>query len=315
MGKSSIVASIADEFNLKLIDHRLSTSPPEDLSGLPRFDADGRARMAPFADIFPLEGEPLPEGKVGWLLFLDEINAASKATQAASYKLILDKMIGQFHLHSHVAIVAAGNLNTDRAITVELSTAMQSRMAHIEMTLDFDQWYIDVALKQNYDERITAYLKYKPEHLMDFRPDHQEKTFACPRTWEFVNKLLKSEGAGVPISDEDISLYAGIITPGITVSFVQFSKVFQQMVTQKEIIADPTGIPVPNDTPTRWAVISHMISHADEQNVVPFGTYASRFDISFRILFFRAIMEAKPHLGRDPSVIAAQVELSKFLNS
>lgn len=32
MGKSSLVKSIAKEHNLKVIDHRLSTSAPEDLN-------------------------------------------------------------------------------------------------------------------------------------------------------------------------------------------------------------------------------------------------------------------------------------------
>jgi len=36
MGKSAIVGSIAQEYNLEMIDHRLSTSAPEDLTGLPK---------------------------------------------------------------------------------------------------------------------------------------------------------------------------------------------------------------------------------------------------------------------------------------
>ena len=70
MGKSSIVRSIAEEANLKLIDLRLSTCAPEDLVGLPRFIND-RAEFVPFKDLFPLADQPLPEGKNGWLLFLN----------------------------------------------------------------------------------------------------------------------------------------------------------------------------------------------------------------------------------------------------
>ena len=84
MGKSSIMRAIASELNLQLIDHRLSTSAPEDLSGLPRFDEDGKARFSPFADLFPTEDTPLPPGKEGWMLFLDEFNSASKSVQAAA---------------------------------------------------------------------------------------------------------------------------------------------------------------------------------------------------------------------------------------
>ena len=87
MGKSAIVASIAKEYGLELIDHRLSTSAPEDLTGLPHFreGAAGHtvAEFVPF-DTFPTEGTPIPEGKNGWLLFLDEMNSATKMVQAAA---------------------------------------------------------------------------------------------------------------------------------------------------------------------------------------------------------------------------------------
>jgi MoxR-like ATPase len=62
MGKSTIMRSIAKELNLKLIDHRLSTSAPEDLSGLPRFNEQGFAEFVPFADLFPVEGMTIPKG-------------------------------------------------------------------------------------------------------------------------------------------------------------------------------------------------------------------------------------------------------------
>lgn len=71
LGKSSIVKQIAEDYGLILIDHRLSTSAPEDLSGLPRFREDGTAEFSPFAGLFPLRGQAIPEGKNGWLLFLN----------------------------------------------------------------------------------------------------------------------------------------------------------------------------------------------------------------------------------------------------
>lgn len=95
-GKSSIMRSVGDEFGLKLVDHRLSTSAPEDLSGLPEFydimGADNQpirsARFVPFADIFPVEGMALPKDSdgddmEGWMLFFDEFNSGSKEVQAA----------------------------------------------------------------------------------------------------------------------------------------------------------------------------------------------------------------------------------------
>ena len=61
MGKSAIVAQLAEAGNLKLIDHRLSTSEPTDFTGLPGF-VDGYAVMHPFREIFPLADQELPAG-------------------------------------------------------------------------------------------------------------------------------------------------------------------------------------------------------------------------------------------------------------
>jgi hypothetical protein len=315
MGKSTIMRSIAKELNLKLIDHRLSTSAPEDLSGLPRFNEQGFAEFVPFADLFPVEGMTIPKGKYGWMVFLDEFNSASKSVSAAAYKLILDRMTGQHNLHENVLLTCAGNLSTDRAITNPISTAMQSRVIHIEMEVNFEEWLYDVALAENYDSRIIAYLSQFPSKLMDFRPDHNEKTFCCPRTWEFTNKLITlPEGGQKPVKDSTASLLAGTITSGVAVDFVQFTKVFHNMVTVPEIRKDPEHCRVPQDAGSKWAVITHMMEKITDENFDDLSTYADRFTMDFRILFYRSTLVRQPKLRQHPAFVRALSGLSKYLN-
>lgn len=315
MGKSSIMRSVAHDLNLKLIDHRLSTSAPEDLSGLPRFDENGRARFSPFADLFPLENDPLPGGNdepthQGWMLFLDEFNSATKNVQAASYKLILDRMTGQHKLSDRCVITAAGNLSTDRAITNPISTAMQSRVVHLEMQINQEEWLQDVALKEGYDSRIIAFLSMYPGKLMDFRPEHNEKTFCCPRTWEFVNRLIK----GKTLNDDHAMLLAGTITSGTAADFVQYTKIFQNLVTIADIRRDPKTCPVPNDAGTKWAVISHMMEKLDKDNVTDLCTYADRFTLDFKVLFYRSMMIRHPAMRQHPAFIHAAAAMARYLN-
>jgi hypothetical protein len=316
VGKSSIMKMVADDLSLKLIDHRLSTSAPEDLSGLPRFDENGEARFAPFADLFPLENTPLPRDKngdqthQGWMLFLDEFNSGAKSVQAAAYKLVLDRMVGQHNLHEQCVITAAGNLATDRAIVNNLSTAMQSRVVHLELDVVFEEWLYDVALPQKYDSRIIAFLSQYPSKLMDFRPDHNEKTFCCPRTWEFMNRLIKDQ----PVTEAKAALYAGTITSGIAVEFITFTQVFQNIVKIDQVIRDPNGTPIPTDNSSKWATISHLMEGVNDINFSDLATYANRFDIAFRILFFRAVMVQKPELRLHPAFAPAMSALSKYLN-
>ena len=54
------------------------------------------------------------------ILFLDELNGASPATQAAAYQLVLTA-IGKYKLPDNVVIAAAGNRDTDKGVTYRMS--------------------------------------------------------------------------------------------------------------------------------------------------------------------------------------------------
>lgn len=310
MGKSSINAQVAKDYNLKLIDHRLSTSGPEDLSGLPRFNSRGRAEFSPFEDLFPLDDDEVPKGYDGWMLFLDEFPAASKQVQAAAFKLVLDKMTGQRRLNERVAITAAGNLMSDKSIVNPLSTAMQSRVIHLEMIVNFDIWLQDVAIAEKYDHRIIAFLNQYNGKLMDFDPKHTNKTFCCPRTWEFMNRLVK----GKEVAAAKAAMYAGTITPFVAAEFIEFCKVYKDLVTLDQILRDPDNCPISQDLNIKWATIGMMADKITDDNFGGLATYANRYDLSFRVLFFRMAMMSSPKLRKHSAFVRATIELQRYLN-
>ena len=178
IGKSNIVHQIAAEYGLKVIDVRLAQCDPCDLLGFPTITGE-KASYKPM-DTFPIEEDTIPKGYNGWILFLDELNSAPMAVQAAAYRLILDRMVGNHKLHKNVAIVAAGNLESDNAIVQPMSTALQSRMAHLELVVDAKEW-VDWASSNGVDHRITSYINFRPDALYTFSPDHTDKTYASPR--------------------------------------------------------------------------------------------------------------------------------------
>jgi len=319
MGKSAIYAQIADELELELVDHRLSTSVPEDLTGLPNFitkkltngDTIKEARFFPFTDVFPIEGQALPVGKQGWLLLLDELNSAPREVQAAAYKLVLDRKLGQHSLHSHTAMGAAGNLDTDKAITNPIGTALQSRMVHLEMRLEYDDWLMDVALKEDYDPRIVAFLSWNRKYLMDFSPDHKNQTFCCPRTWEFMNRLVRDK----PVEDRKVALYGGTITPGVAAEFIQFTKVMDSVIKIEDVVRDPENIRIPDATEAKWATTSHLADRVDKDTFTDVCTYINRMTLDFRVLFFRSILIRKPDLRMHPAFAKAGKQLGSYLYS
>jgi hypothetical protein len=310
VGKSAIVKQIAARHQLAVIDHRLSTSDPTDLSGLPDRGGD-KATFKPY-DIFPIKGDPLPEGKKGWVLFMDEMNAADRSVQAAAYKLILDRQVGQHDLHENVVIAAAGNRLTDRAIVADLSTAMQSRVIHLELEVSHREWLEDVALKNNYDHRILAFLSDNKGMLHDFKPDHGEKTFCCPRTWEFMQDLIKD--MSIPEMDEYVALLAGTITSGVAVNFIQYSKVFEHLPRTADIIKDPDSVRVPNDNPTCYALTLTLTDYVDEKTIENIGKFMDRMGMEHRILFWRTMLAQRSDLREHEVFARSVISLNRYLN-
>lgn len=296
MGKSAIVKGIAKTYGLKVIDLRLSQCDPTDLMGFPSIQGT-RAGYLPM-ETFPLEGDPVPEGYNGWLLFLDEFTSASTAVQAAGYKLILDRMVGLHHLHKHVAIVCAGNLETDGAIVNPMSTAMQSRLAHLELVTDVNQW-LDWAYENGIHRFITSYIKFKPGNLYAFSPDHTDKTYACSRTWEFANRVLEVAGT----DDKDLlPMLAGVLSEGVAREFIGFTKIDNELPKISQIVQSPNSVRVPDEPSVLFALTGSISHHADKTNLEPLITYVKRLPKEFQVVALRETVRRRKELVGHPAM-------------
>lgn len=302
IGKSQIVYQIAKKYNLKVIDLRLAQCDPTDLAGFPKLIGDNKAGYAPM-EYFPIEGDQLPKTPDGhcydgWLLFLDELTSAVPALQAAAYKLILDRMVGNHRLHKNVAIVAAGNLETDNAIVQAMSTALQSRLAHIELVVDLDEW-VNWAGVQKIDHRIPAYVKFKPEMLHAFKPDHTDHTYACPRTWEFANRVLKQT------RDDDsirLPMLAGVLSEGVAREFLGFIKIYKELPTIAQIEANPDGVPVSEEPSILWALAGSLSSKVTDSNIAKLLKYVKRIPAEFQVFTLRQTVRRNEHMLDHPAV-------------
>jgi MoxR-like ATPase len=131
IGKSELVEGITKELNGFMIDLRLGQMDPTDIRGIPFYNKDiGKMDWAP-----PIE---LPDEEFAsqWpvvVLFLDEMNSAAPAVQAAGYQLILNRRVGKYCLPDNVVIVAAGNRESDKGVTYRMPTTLANRFIHAEM--------------------------------------------------------------------------------------------------------------------------------------------------------------------------------------
>ncbi len=228
IGKSSIVKQIAETNAYEFIDLRLSLMDPTDLKGIPFYDKEEHQALWAPPSFLPKEGKGI--------LFLDELNSAPPAVQASAYQLILDRKVGEYTLPEGWAIVAAGNREGDRGVVYRMPSPLANRFVHLEMDVSVDDWR-EWAYASGVDERVVAYIGYKSDDLFSFDPTLNEKSFATPRSWEFVSSVLRS-GMDEKLLLETIS---GAIGKERAVRFLSFAKVMHKLPDIEAILQSGKG--------------------------------------------------------------------------
>ena len=273
MGKSDIIRSIAKEFNLKVIDFRVSQCEPVDMQGYPGV-VDGRMTFH-IPEYFPIEGDPIP------------------------YKLILDREVYKYKLHDRCLIAAAGNLTTDRAIVNTQSTATTSRLTHYRMQVDHKVW-IGWANEHNIDHRIISLIKFKPEILHKFDPQTNELTFPCPRTWEFASKILVGKDNVDHVTKIRL---AGTVGEGAAVELATYCDIYQSLPTIEEILKNPkTGWKVPKEPSERYAVTTMLAHNCTEQILEEILIAKGRLPKEFQPISLKDVYRRRPELRDHPLI-------------
>lgn len=231
IGKSDVVAEITQEMGGFMIDLRLGQMDPTDIRGIPFYNKDtGLMDWAPPVD--------LPDAELAAqypiiVLFMDEMNSAAPAVQAAAYQLVLNRRIGKYRLPDNVVMIAAGNRESDKGVTFRMPTPLANRFVHIEMRPDFAAWQ-EWAVKNQVHKDVVGYLTFAKQDLYDFDAKSSSRAFATPRSWSFVSNLLEDEDMDDVTATD---LIAGTVGEGLAVKFMQHRKIAGRLPKPEDILA------------------------------------------------------------------------------
>jgi hypothetical protein len=294
IGKSDIVKQIGQEQDREVIDVRLSLWEPTDIKGIPYFNPEMHTMTwAP-----PAELPTNPESTA--ILFLDELNSAPPATQAAAYQLILNRRVGTYVLPEGVSIVAAGNRETDKGVTYRMPAPLANRFLHIELRHDFEDW-LYWATENSIHEQVVGYLGFAKQDLYDFDPKSASRAFATPRSWSFVSNLL---------DDDDLDegtltdLVSGAIGEGLAVKFMAHRKVAKQMPNPSDILAGKVAKCNIKEISAMYSLSISMcyeLQEADKKKVKNWDVMADNF--------FRFVMDNFP---TELVVMSAKIALTNY---
>ena len=251
VGKSQMVAQVAERHHAPLIDIRLSQMEPSDLRGIPFRSEDEVVWAVPA--MLPSVKRHGEEG----ILFLDEITSAPPSVSAAAYQLILDRKLGEYEVPDGWAIIAAGNRQGDRGVTYSMPAPLANRFSHYEVEVNMDDW-VAWAYANNIDERIIAFLRFRQDLLFDFDPSHNPIAFPSPRSWEFAHRGLQK-------FDENHDLLTGALQACVGnaagIELRAFIDSLDQM-PDLDAIVNGEDIPAPKEIDLQYAVATALVGRA-----------------------------------------------------
>lgn len=251
VGKSQMVAQVAAKYEVPVIDIRLSQMEPSDLRGIP-FRVGEHVEWA-VPSMLPHADRHGPKG----ILFLDEITSAPPSVSAAAYQLILDRRLGAYEVPKHWAIFAAGNRQGDRGVTYTMPAPLANRFSHFEVETHLDDW-ATWAYNNGIDERIIAFLRFRPELLFDFDPAHNPVAFPSPRSWEFAHRALQK-------FDDQPALLTGALQacvgPAAGIELKAFVDNLDKM-PDLDAITQGEEVPVPSEVDLQYAVATALVGRA-----------------------------------------------------
>ncbi|MGA3347343.1 MAG: MoxR family ATPase [Terracidiphilus sp.] len=224
VGKSQIVAQVADDLDFDFLDVRAVQLDPVDLRGLPRIKDDQTQWVTP--KFLPTAGKGI--------LFLDELTSAPQMTQAGCYQLVLDRKLGEYVLPDGWVVIAAGNPASERGVHFSMPRPLRNRFVHLELEADLNDW-CKWAVGAGVRPEIIAFLRFKPDLLHTADATSDANAWPTPRSWEMASYVLRGIANRQKItflsgaSEFEAQLLDGTVGPAAAAELIAFLRLFRQL--------------------------------------------------------------------------------------
>ena len=282
LGKTTIVKDVAAAMDMECSVLSLAQYDAGELGGwpVPSKDGDTMIRMRP--DWMPTKGRGV--------LFLDELPQAPVANQNIAAQIVNERRVGPHRLPEGWVIVAAGNRASDRAGTNNMPSHLKDRLMFLEVEADLEDT-IKYFYSKRVDERVCAFLRFRPEWLHKF--DRDANACPSPRSWERVASIM-SWGLD-PVNQ--LEALAGQVGRAATADFHGFLKMYSTVPDMDELIANPMGAMISDDPAVMYAICAALSVKMNPKNAGNVVKYLMRLP---QQEFAAFVM--KDALARDPAL-------------
>ena len=251
LGKTTIVKDVAASMNMQCSIMSLAQYDAGELGGWPVPSKDGTSMIRMRPDWMPTEGTGV--------LFLDELPQAPTANQNIAAQIVNERRVGPHHLPAGWVIVAAGNRTSDRAGTNNMPSHLKDRLMFLEVEADLEDT-IAYFYSKRIDERVCAFLRFRPEWLHKF--DRDANACPSPRSWERVSSII-TWGLD-PVNQ--LEALAGQVGRAATADFHGFIKLYTTVQDMDELIANPMGAMISQDPAVMYAICAALSAKMNAKN-------------------------------------------------
>lgn len=246
IGKTQIMEQIAKECQIALVSYTITHHTRQSAIGLPfvsKKEFGGEEKVVTeytmseiVASIYEkIEQTGISEG----ILFIDEINCVSETLAPAMLQFLQCKTFGSHQIPEGWLIVAAGNPPEYNKSVREFDVVTMDRVKKIEVEPNFEAWK-EYAYKAGVHAAVLSYLTTKPKNFYRMESTVDGKTFATPRGWEDLSRMITVyEKIESTVDREVVVQY--IQHPQIARDFANYLELFYKYRTDYQIDAILNG--------------------------------------------------------------------------
>lgn len=289
VGKTDIAKKVADLIGYEIVIAHPAVDSPVDYKGMPFKISNTEADFIPYGMLLQLINTTKPT-----IFFLDDIGQAPYAVQAALMQLLLSRSINGKKISDHVVFLAATNEKADKADVSGMLEPVKSRFSTIiRIDINAEDW-IEWALNNGMPHDLIAYIKMVPDTLLGFTPTFEIKNSPCPRTVANLGDLHNMNFD----EDDRVEIYSGAVGQKLACDFVNFCNVLKKAPLFADILTDPDGCTLPEETDVQMrSIICAMV--ADRVTAINFDVvlrYIKRMSSEYAQLVVASVVKAKPSL-------------------
>lgn len=248
------------------------------------------------------EGKRLEEYD-GGILFVDEQDKADTDTKKILGEGRLSGRFGPHRLAKGWLVWSAGNRAQDRSGSGKKLDHEINRYQEIAVNPDLASWN-EWALTRGVMPLTIAFANQNPHLVFSDTVPEKQGPWCTPRSLVSADgylRLLAQEFGEVPDDATTIEEVGGRIGAGAAAQYFAFVKLERNMPKFERIIADPSGVKVPEKPDAAMLICYNLAHRVDENTAKPVITYVERMPKEFSVTFAHAACKRDPKLVRTPA--------------